>query len=50
MSEEILLVQTGAEETSTAAHSVVQASDSLGRLASQLQSDMTEFLAKLNAA
>jgi len=50
VSEEILLVQTGAEETSTAAHSVVQASDSLGKLASQLQSDMTEFLAKLNAA
>ena len=50
VSEEILLVQTGAEETSTAAQSVVQASDSLGQLASQLQSDMSDFLAKLNAA
>ena len=50
VSEEIVLVQTGAEETSTAAQSVVQASDSLGQLASQLQTDMTQFLAKLNAA
>jgi methyl-accepting chemotaxis protein len=50
VSEEILLVQTGAEETSSAAHSVVQAADSLGQLASQLQTDMTQFLDKLNAA
>ncbi|WP_306016532.1 globin-coupled sensor protein [Oceanicaulis sp. MMSF_3324] len=50
VSEEILLVQSGAEETSTAAHTVVQASDSLGQLAHQLQADMTQFLDKLNAA
>ena len=50
VSEEILLVQSGAEETCTAAQTVVDASDSLGELASQLRSDMSDFLAKLNAA
>lgn len=50
VSEEIILVQTGAEETSQAAQTVVQAADSLGRLANQLQLDMSSFLGRLNAA
>jgi len=50
VSETIIDVLTGAQETSTAAGAVVNAAEDLGRQAEQLRADVAGFLAHIRAA